>query len=106
MKKSYGISWKRKAFDLGHGGIIVDRCYSALVKDGDKYKSQAYIKAFKKETTGSRNALEEFADKLSELEDDIYNQKWDYIFIYSSTYKKHFSEDRTDELVSKMGRCW
>ena len=37
-----------KTFDLGHGGITADRCYSALVKDGDKYKSLAYIKAFKK----------------------------------------------------------
>ena len=38
-----------KLLDLGHGGITADRCYSALVKDADKYKSQAYIKAFKKD---------------------------------------------------------
>ena len=30
-----------KPLDLGHGVIIADRCYSALLKDGDKYKSQA-----------------------------------------------------------------
>ena len=40
-----------KLLDLGHGGIIADRCYSALVKTENSYKSQAYIKAFKKETT-------------------------------------------------------
>ena len=97
-----------KLLDLGHGGIIADRCYSALVKDGDKYKSQAYIKAFKKETTEVVDALEEFADKLIELEDDIYNQKWDYI-LYIQALIKAFSEDRTDELVSKwadVDRAW
>ena len=97
-----------KLLDLGHGGITADRCYSALVKDGEKYKSQAYIKAFKKETTEVVDALEEFADKLIELEDDIYNQKWDYV-LYIQALIKAFSEDRTDELVSKwadVDRAW
>jgi len=97
-----------KLLDLGHGGQIADRCYSALIKDGDKYKSQAYIKAFKKETTEVVDALEEFADKLIELEDDIYNQKWDYI-LYIQALIKAFSEDRTEELVSKwadVDRAW
>ena len=97
-----------KLLDLGHGGITADRCYSALVKDGDKYKSQAYIKAFKKETTEVVDALEEFADKLIELEDEIYNQKWDYI-LYIQALIKAFSEDRTEELVSKwadVDRAW
>ena len=97
-----------KLFDLGHGGITADRCYSALVKDGDKYKSKAYIKAFKKETTEVVDALEEFADKLIELEDEIFNQKWDYV-LYIQALIKAFSEDRTDELVSKwadVDRAW
>ncbi len=97
-----------KLLDLGHGGITADRCYSALVKDGDKYKSQAYIKAFKKETTEVVDALEEFADKLIELEDEIYNQKWDYV-LYIQALIKAFSEDRTEELVSKwadVDRAW
>jgi len=97
-----------KLLDLGHGGITADRCYSALVKDGEKYKSQAYIKAFKKETTEVVDALEEFADKLIELEDEIYNQKWDYV-LYIQALIKAFSEDRTDELVSKwadVDRAW
>ena len=98
----------KKLFDLGHGGITADRCYSALVKDGDKYKSKAYIKAFKKETTEVVDALEEFADKLIELEDEIFNQKWDYV-LYIQALIKAFSEDRTDELVSKwadVDRAW
>jgi hypothetical protein len=97
-----------KLFDLGHGGITADRCYSALIKDGEKYKSQAYIKAFKKETTEVIDALEEFADKLIELEDDIFNQKWDYV-LYIQALIKAFGEDKTDELVSKwadVDRAW
>ena len=97
-----------KLLDLGHGGITADRCYSALVKDGEKYKSQAYIKAFKKETTEVIDALEEFADKLIELEDDIFNQKWDYV-LYIQALIKAFGEDKTDELVSKwadVDRAW
>ena len=97
-----------KLLDLGHGGIIADRSYSALVKNGDGYKSQAYIKAFKKETTEVIDALEEFADKLIELEDDVFNQKWDYV-LYIQALIKAFSEDRTDELVSKwadVDRAW
>ena len=97
-----------KLLDLGHGGITADRCYSALVKDGNTYKSQAYIKAFKKETTEVVDALEEFADKLIELEDDVFNQKWDYV-LYIQALIKAFSEDKTNELVSKwadVDRAW
>ena len=94
--------------DLGHGGIIADRCYSALVKTEDSYKSQAYIKAFKKETTQVIDALEEFADKLIELEDDIYNQKWEYV-AYIQSLIVAFGEDKTNNLVSKwadVDRAW
>ncbi|MDX4036886.1 invasion protein CiaB [Aliarcobacter skirrowii] len=94
--------------DLGHGGIIADRCYSALVKTEDSYKSQAYIKAFKKETTEVIDALEEFADKLIELEDDVYSQKWEYV-AYIQSLIVAFGEDKTNNLVSKwadVDRAW
>ncbi|MDX4047552.1 invasion protein CiaB [Aliarcobacter skirrowii] len=97
-----------KLLDLGHGGIIADRCYSALVKTEDSYKSQAYIKAFKKKTTQVIDALEEFADKLIELEDDIYNQKWEYV-AYIQSLIVAFGEDKTNNLVSKwadVDRAW
>ncbi|AXX84422.1 invasion protein CiaB [Aliarcobacter skirrowii] len=94
--------------DLGHGGIIADRCYSALVKENETYSSKAYIKAFKKEVTQVVDSLEEFVDKLIELEDEIYNQKWDYIR-YIQSLIVAFSEDKTDELVNKwadVDRAW
>ncbi|MDX4039972.1 invasion protein CiaB [Aliarcobacter skirrowii] len=97
-----------KLLDLGHGGIIADRCYSALVKENETYSSKAYIKAFKKETTEVIDALEEFADKLIELEDDIYNQKWEYV-AYIQSLIVAFGEDNTNNLVSKwadVDRAW
>ncbi len=100
---------ENKLFDLGHNGQIADRSYSALVKQSDgTYESQAYIKAFKKETTAVINALEEFVDKLIELEDEIYNQKWNYVE-YLQTLIKAFSENRTDKLVeqwAQVDRTW
>ncbi len=99
---------KENLFDKGHGGQIADRSYSALIKDGDGFKSKAYIDAFKKETTAVIDALEEFADKLIELEDEIYNQKWDYV-LYIQALIKAFGEDKTDELVAKwadVDRAW
>jgi hypothetical protein len=96
-------------FDIGHNGQIADRSYSALVKQSDgSYQSQAYIKAFKKETTQVINALEEFVDTLIELEDEIYSQKWNYVE-YLQTLIKAFSEHRTDMLVeqwAQVDRAW
>jgi len=46
------------------------------------------------------DALEEFVDKLIELEDDIYNQKWEYIQ-YLQSIIVAFSETDTNKLVSK-----
>src|SRR5574344_1167867 len=97
-----------KLLDLGHGGIVADRCNSALVKENETYSSKAYIKAFKKEVTQVVDSLEEFVDKLIELEDEIYNQKWDYIK-YIQSLIVAFSEDKTDALVNKwanVDRAW
>ena len=57
------------------------------LKKKTKYESKAYIKAFKKETTEVVDALEEFADKLIELEDDILIKKMGLCTLHSSTYK-------------------
>ncbi|MFV0562474.1 invasion protein CiaB [Malaciobacter mytili] len=107
-KKVFEYLENEKLFDLGHGGEIADRCYSALVKNKDKYESQAYIKAFKKEVTSVVDALENFADNLIELEDEIYNQKWDYI-LYIQALIKAFSEDDVNLLVDRwadVDRAW
>ena len=87
-------------FDKGHDGLIADRSYSMLVKENNSYKSVAYITAFKKEVTAVVDALEEFVDSLIELEDEVYNQKWEYIQ-YLQSIITALVEKRTDMLVSK-----
>lgn len=95
-------------FDKGHEGLIADRSYSMLEKIDGKYKSSAYIKAFKKEATLVIDALETFVDQLIDLEDEIYDHKWQYVQ-YLQALIVAFGEDRTDMLVSKwadVDRAW
>ena len=95
-------------FDKGHEGLVADRSYSMLLKDGDSYKKASYIEAFKEEVTGVIDALEVFVDKLIVTEDEIYNQKWNYVK-YLQNLIIAFGENRCDNLVSKwadVDRAW
>lgn len=96
-------------FDKGHNGLVADRSYSILVKDiGDNYSSKSYKEAFKIEVNSVIDSLELFIDNLIELEDDIYNQKWEYIQ-YLQSIVTALSEKRVDMLVSKwadVDRAW
>ena len=99
-------------FDLGHNGEIADRSYSMLVKDNTQdyceYQSKAYISAFKKEVTSVIDTLEEFVDNIIELEDEVYNQKWEYVQ-YIQSIITALAEKRTNMLVSKwadVDRTW
>jgi len=87
-------------FDKGHDGLIADRSYSILTKENDEYKSSAYITAFKQEVTDVIDALEEVVDNIIELEDTVYDQKWEY-YQYLQSIITALSEKRTDILVSK-----
>jgi hypothetical protein len=52
--------------------------------------------------------IEDLVDTLIELEDDVYNQKWDYI-LYFQAIVQALSEDKTDTLVLKwadVDRAW
>jgi hypothetical protein len=107
-KKVFEYLEKNSLYDLGHNGEIADRCYSVLIQNKDQFESQAYIKAFKKEVTKVIDELEDFADKLIELEDNIYNQKWEYI-LYIQSLVKAFSNDNTNTLVeswAKVDEAW
>lgn len=95
-------------FDRGHNDEIADRSYSVLVKTKNGYENQAYIKAFKKEVGLVVDALEELNDNLIELQDDIYNAKWDYIN-YIQSLITAFVEKRTNKLVyywAKVDEAW
>lgn len=106
--KVYEYLEKNNLFDLGHNNILADRSYSALVKEKDEYRSKAYIDAFKVQTTAVVDELEEFEEKLIELEDDIYGEKWNYI-LYIQSLIKAFSETKTHLLVERwadVDRSW
>lgn len=98
-----------KLFDLGHGGITADRCYSALIIDDNaNIKSAPYVEAFSKEVNEVINTLEIFEDKLMDLEDDLYNQKWEHI-LYIQSLITAFSERRSEKLVhywAEVDRAW
>ena len=107
-KKVFTYLEKEKLLDIGHNHMIADRSYSALVKEKDKYYSKAYIDVFKVQVTHVIDELEEFEKNLIELEDDIYNQKWEYI-LYIQNLIKAFGENKTHLLVSRwadVDRAW
>lgn len=99
----------KNLLDFGHSGEIAERCYSVLekTKTGD-YKSSAYVKSFKKEVFSIIDELEKMIDELIELEDKIYNQKWEYV-LYFQQIIKALNCDKPDELVEKwadVDRAW
>ncbi len=99
---------KNNLFDLGHDGEIADRSYSMLVKKDDNYESVSYVKAFKNDVTKTIDSLEEFADSLIELEDDVFGQKWDYV-LYIQAIIKALGEDNCNTLISRwadVDRAW
>jgi len=107
-KKVYEYLEENSLFDLGHNGIVADRSYSALVQEDGKYSSKAYIEAFKEQTTAVVDALEKFEESLIELEDEIYDEKWNYI-LYIQSLIKAFSEDKNHRLVERwadVDRAW
>lgn len=98
----------KNLLDIGHNNEIADRCYSILSEENGEFISKSYIKAFKKEVTNIVDEIEELVNKLLELEDSVYNQKWDYI-LYLQTLIIALSEDKVDTLVSKwaeVDRAW
>ncbi len=99
---------KNNLFDIGHDEQTADRSYSILVKDGKNYKNKAYKEAFKTEVDAVIDALEDFSDNLIDLEDDIYNQKWEFVH-YIQALITAFSEKRTNRLVhywAEVDRAW
>jgi len=105
-------------FDLWHNWIIADRSYSALVLQGElsckdkrecpgvenwKYKSKSYSIVFEKEVKNIVWELDIFINKLSNLEDEIYDAKQNYID-YLDAIKTALLEKNTDKLVEKWSK--
>jgi len=90
-------------------GDIADRSYQALIKNKDgEYEAKPYIKAFKSEITAIIDELENFVDNLMDLEDEVYEAKWDYI-LYLQNLIKAFSEAKSLKLIkawADVDRAW
>ncbi len=94
--------------DKDASGCVGDRCYSVLQKEDTGYRSVAYVKAFPREVEGVTTALEQVVALLGQHEDDVFNQKAEWI-AYFTAIKEAFAHAVPDELISKwaeVDRKW
>ena len=94
--------------DTTEDGCVGDRCYSVLVKEGEKYKSVAYAEAFAKEAGAVVVALEQLIALLGQHEDEVFGQKQEWI-AYFTALKEAFAHTETDELIkmwAEVDRRW
>jgi hypothetical protein len=95
--------------DLDSTGAVGDRCYSVLhhVK-GDGYTRVAYAEAFAEEVAQIQSALKLFIEELSQLEDEVYNQKEEWLDYLNAIYDA-FGHTKPDELITywaNVDRAW
>ena len=94
--------------DTDESGCVGDRCYSVLKKEGTGYKSIAYAEAFSEEVTQVNTALEQLISLLNQHEDNVFNQKSEWI-AYFTALKVAFAHTQTNELLGKwaeVDRRW
>ncbi len=94
--------------DSDESGCVGDRCYSVLKKEETGYKSVAYAEAFPEQVEGVTTALEQLIALLGQHEDDVFDQKSEWI-AYFTAIKVAFSHTKTDELIGKwaeVDRRW
>ena len=94
--------------DKDASGCVGDRCYSVLKKEDTGYKSVAYAEAFPEQVQGVAMAVEQLIALLGQHEDDVFNQKLEWI-AYFTAIKEAFAHTQTDELISKwaeVDRKW
>lgn len=66
-------------------GVTSDRCYSVLDKSNDdKHYVVAYSEAFKDEVESVSQTLMELIAQLEGLEDDVYNQKKEWLLYFNA----------------------
>ncbi len=94
--------------DKGHSNELADRCYSVLREIDGKYESVAYAKVFIREINEVLKALGQFKKNLFALNDEIFNQKREYI-AYLDALELAFSEVDIDRLIERwadVDRAW
>ncbi len=99
----------KNLLDLDTNGSVGDRCYSVLTKNANgEYQSRAYSEAFPKEVQKVTIALEQLIALLNQHEDEIYNQKDEWIR-YFEALKEAFAHSVPNELIGKwaeVDRRW
>ena len=112
--------------DKDESGCVGDRCYSVLKKVGGltsddlsqsdessagltpQYKSVAYAEAFPEQVEGVTTALEQLIALLGQHEDDVFNQKQEWLDYFGAIWEA-FGHKNPDELISKwaeVDRKW
>ena len=90
------------------GNEIADRCYSVLVNTKDGYKRLSYAEAFEKEVSEVSKKLDILIDTLSNLEDEIFNQKEEWIRYFKAIKRAFYGRevDTLVELWADVDRAW
>lgn len=92
---------KNNLFDLWHWWEKSDRVYSALVKNENwDLESKSYLEAFETEVTEIIHELNEFAWKIENLKDEVYNSKKEFLD-YLNSLIEAFKETNVNKLVEK-----
>ncbi len=105
--KVYHMLEKENLLDCKNGEIA-DRCYSVLINSNGKYERVAYSDAFKDEVEQVSKRLDILINILSDLKDDVFNQKSEWI-AYFKALKDAFLHNNPDELVefwANVDRAW
>jgi len=94
--------------DKDESGCVGDRCYSVLKKEDTGYKSVAYAEAFPEQVEGVTTALEQLIALLGQHEDDVFNQKQEWLDYFGAIWEA-FGHKNPDELIGKwaeVDRKW
>lgn len=108
-EKIFEMLHEHELHDTGHDGDKGDRSYSVLVKQEDgTFKSLAYAQAFRDEVDSAIEALENFKNVLSAIEDEIFNQQEPHLN-YLQSIIDALSEEDTTKLIpmwADVDRKW
>ncbi len=107
-EKIFEMLNEKELFDKDESREKADRSYSVLIKTDEGYKSIPYAVAFKDEVEKVSGALKKFRLQLSVLDDEIYNQKEEYLR-YLDSLIEAFQENDKEKLIKRwadVDRTW
>lgn len=101
---------EKNLLDLGENGKIGDRSYSILHKESmeNSLKSISYYEGFTNEVTEITDSLEKLTGDLESEEDQVFNQKEQWISYFTSI-KEALLEIDTSKLIKRwadVDRAW